>query len=967
MRTPFSIQHSIGRERCQLSQLLALLAAALLAWQGLRSFATPPFTADGWLWMAGAAVLAAFAFTRTAALSPKIARGLFSEPAPHRTWGRAGRWPLLAGLALLLAGIGANVWANVTLYQKVYDIPATAAWAASLLLALVGIGLMQRRQSDALTRGPGVSITPDALTDETGVQPSAWYRRLPYLELALVALLALVAIFFRIYRLTTMPPGIFIDQTNGALDALAVLEGRQASPFGTSWYEIPTMYVYFMLGMFKLLGTTWLALVLASVVPAVLTVLAVYPLARTLFGVPSALAAMAFMAFNRWHINMSRWGWIEVSTPLFQVLCVLFLVRAAKNRRLLDFALAGLFLGLGMYSYLAIRMAVAVVALYVLYRLLVQRGFWRMGLGLALMALLYVMTFSPLAVHYSRNPFTFLNRSQQVSIFNDVKQAGSYQPLWENLRRHAEMFTVRGDTNPRHNLPGAPMVDPVTGALLLIGFGYGLWRVFDHRYGLLLIWIPVTLAGGVLSSLIEGPQAFRTIAVVPAVAILAGDMLARAWVVLRSALDRGWTRASNHLAAASPLAPWSRWAWLTLLAPVALLAFAAYANYTVFFDRQAHDDTVWQAFSPVETAVAREVQSKLSTHTLYLAPRLFYFSPLIFLTYRAPSEGGGGLSQKPYLMAQPVDDLPLPSMSGQDALFLLDTHYQDLMELFTVYYPGTTSHMVTGPRGQPLYLSVNVPGREIVALHGLNGDYGGATRRDSQINFTWPQDWPPGAPIAPVTWTGSLRMPHTGQVDFRGEGNLQIEVDGQAWTGARLLGKGLHALRITQADPATAGGAALFWTQAGQGEQPVPAEVLFSMGLPQHGLVGTYYSTENWSGPPAFTVNSPLVLFAWAENEPWAGPFSDSFNGELEAPVDGSYVFSVNGDDGVRLWLDGKLVGEALQPDTANEFNATVPLTAGRHAIRVDHFQRGGGKALELWWQPPNGPRQVVPPSVLWP
>ncbi len=950
-----------------MSQLLALLAAALLAWQGLRSFATPPYTADGWLWMAGAAVLAAFAFTRTAALSPKIARGLFSEPAPHRTWGRAGRWPLLAGLALLLAGIGANVWANVTLYQKVYDIPATAAWAASLLLALVGIGLMQRRQSDALTRGPGVSITPDALTDETGVQPSAWYRRLPYLELALVALLALVAIFFRIYRLTTMPPGIFIDQTNGALDALAVLEGRQASPFGTSWYEIPTMYVYFMLGMFKLLGTTWLALVLASVVPAVLTVLAVYPLARTLFGVPSALAAMAFMAFNRWHINMSRWGWIEVSTPLFQVLCVLFLVRAAKNRRLLDFALAGFFLGLGMYSYLAIRMAVAVVALYVLYRLLVQRGFWRMGLGLALMALLYVMTFSPLAVHYSRNPFTFLNRSQQVSIFNDVKQAGSYQPLWENLRRHAEMFTVRGDTNPRHNLPGAPMVDPVTGALLLIGFGYGLWRVFDHRYGLLLIWIPVTLAGGVLSSLIEGPQAFRTIAVVPAVAILAGDMLARAWVVLRSALDRGWTRASNHLAAASPLAPWSRWAWLTLLAPVALLAFAAYANYTVFFDRQAHDDTVWQAFSPVETAVAREVQSKLSTHTLYLAPRLFYFSPLIFLTYRAPSEGGGGLSQKPYLMAQPVDDLPLPSMSGQDALFLLDTHYQDLMELFTVYYPGTTSHMVTGPRGQPLYLSVNVPGREIVALHGLNGDYGGATRRDSQINFTWPQDWPPGAPIAPVTWTGSLRMPHTGQVDFRGEGTLQIEVDGQPWTGARLLGKGLHALRITQADPATAGGAALFWTQAGQGEQPVPAEVLFSMGLPQHGLVGTYYSTENWSGPPAFTVNSPLVLFAWAENEPWAGPFSDSFNGELEAPVDGSYVFSVNGDDGVRLWLDGKLVGEALQPDTANEFNATVPLTAGRHAIRVDHFQRGGGKALELWWQPPNGPRQVVPPSVLWP
>ena len=934
-----------------MSQLLALLAAAALAWQGLRSFATPPYTADGWLWMAGAAALTAFAFTRTAAFSPKIAAELFSEPAARRTWGRAGRWPFLLGLILLLAGVGANVWANVTLYQKVYDIPATIAWAASLLLALLGIGLMQRRQPDPQAAAPA----------------APWYRRLPYLEIALVALLTLVAIFFRVYRLTTMPPGIFIDQTNGALDALAVLEGRQASPFGTSWYEIPTMYVYFMLGMFKLLGTTWLALVLSSVAPAVLTVVAVYPLARSLFGVPSALAALAFMAFNRWHINMSRWGWIEVSTPLFQVLCVYFLVRAAKNRRLLDFALAGLFLGLGMYSYLAIRMAVGAVALYVLYRLLVQRGFWRAGVGLALMALLYLMTFAPLAVHYSRNPFTFLNRSQQVSIFNDVKQAGSYQPLWENLRRHAEMFTVRGDTNPRHNLPGAPMVDPVTGALLLIGFGYGLWRIFDHRYGLLLIWIPVTLAGGVLSSLAEGPQAFRTIAVTPAVAILAGDMLARAWVVLRSALDPAWARSAERPPLTSALAPWNRWAWLTLAAPVALLAYAAYANYTVFFDRQAHDDAVWQAFSPVETAVAREVQSKLSTHSLYLAPRLFYFSPLIFLTYQAPSAGGGGLREKPYSMAQPVDDLPLPTISGQDALFLLDTHYQDLMELFTAYYPGATSHMVTGPRGQPLYLSVNVPGSEIVALHGLNGDYGGVTRRDRQLNFSWPQDWPAGAPTGPVTWTGSVRMPHTAQVDFRSEGNLQVVVDDQAWTGPRLLGKGLHALRITQTDPAAAGRAALFWTQAEAGEQPVPAEALFSVGLPQHGLLATYYNNENWNGPPAFSVISPLVLFAWAETEPWAGPFSTTFSGELEAPVDGSYFFSVNGDDGVRLTLDGNVVGEAMQPDTANEFNATVTLTAGRHTIRVDHFQRGGGKALELWWQPPNGPRQVVPPRVLWP
>lgn len=941
-----------------MSQLIALLAAAILAWQGLRSFATPAYVTDGWLWMAGAAVLATIAFARSQSLLP--------EPQPRQTWRRAARAPWVAGLLLLLLGIGANAWANLTLYQKIYDIPATAAWAVSLLLALAGAGLLQRGQANPPETLPAEAGADRSSTD--GAAPAPWYRRLPYLELALVALLTLIAIFLRVFRLDAMPPGIFIDQTNGALDALAILEGRQASPFGTSWYEIPTLYVYFMLGMFKLLGTTWLALVLASVVPAVLTVLAVYPLARNLFGVPAALAATAFMAFNRWHINMSRWGWIEVATPLFQVVSVYFLVRAAKTRRLLDFALAGLFLGLGMYMYLAIRMAVGAVALYVLYRLLVQRGFWRAWVGLGLMALLYLMTFSPLAMHYLRNPFTFLNRSQQVTIANDIKQAGSYQPLWENLRRHAEMFTVRGDTNPRHNLPGAPMVDPVTGALLLIGCGYGLWRLRDHRYGLLLIWIVVTLAGGVLSSLGEGPQAFRTIGVTPAVAILAGDMLVRAWVTLRRSLTPRSAAAPSPSPGPDGLfLPWNAWAAVTLAAPLILLALAAYANYTVFFDQQAHNEAVWQAFSPMETAVGREVQSKLSTHSLYLAPRLFYFSPLIFLTYRAPGEGGGGLREKPYLMAQPVDDLPLPDMSGQDALFLLDTHYQDLMELFTAYYPGAAAHMVAGPQGQPLYLSVNVPGAEIVALHGLTGDYNGVTRRDAQVNFAWPQDWPADAAPGPATWTGALRMPHTALVRFRTEGDVQIEVDGQPWDGERMLGKGLHALRLRQTNPAAAGRAALFWTVAGQGEQPVPPEVLFRVGPPQHGLIAAYYTGESWIGSPAFSVISPLVLFAWAETEPWPAPFSVTFRGELETPVDGPYFFSVNGDDGVRLWLDGQVVGESLKADAANEFNVTLNLSAGRHRIRVDHFQRGGGKALELWWQPPNGPRQVVPPRVLWP
>ena len=53
--------------------------------------------------------------------------------------------------------------------------------------------------------------------------------------------------------------------------------------------------------------------------------------------------------------------------------------------------------------------------------------------------------------------------------------------------------------------------------------------------------------------------------------------------------------------------------------------------------------------------------------------------------------------------------------------------------------------------------------------------------------------------------------------------------------------------------------------------------------------------------------------------------------------------------------------------DDVNMIDSEVALDAGPHAIRIDYFQRGGGKALELWWQPPGEQLQPVPPGVLAP
>lgn len=961
------------------------MVAFLLAIQGARLLYPPDYDGSGWLWFLGAAALAGWAF-----VSQQRREG--ERLPPERPVPFAPLWRIGLGFALILAGLIVAVITVVTLATRGQHLTMRWLWMASLALLVAGSAFL-----GALGPFTGQRQANKARPD----------RRLLWLEAAGFLLLLALAVFMRLYRLDQMPPGIFVDETNAALDAIRIMEGRLDSPFGTGWFETPTMYAFYLVGLFKLLGTTFAALKAASLIPAILTVAAMYPLARLMFGAPTAFAATFILATSRWHVTMSRWGWNEVAPLLFMILALYFVQRAARDRRASDFALGGLFLGLGHYTYLASRLVVLTVVLYLAYRLIFERGFlrrhWR---GLLLFVLLYLVAFAPLLVTYTQNPFSFNNRSQQVSILHDMQQyyaqrkspaprlvgvllravglpkEVSLLPLQESALRHLEMLHAFGDRNPRHNLPGAPMVDPVTGSLLILALGFAIYQVFrpnssrereagdyvpavngGHRYALLLLWLLAPLLGGVLTRLEEAPQAYRTLPIIGAVALLAGDAAVRSARVFASALMSG--------AAQRPA--WLR--WLPTAAIGLLLVWGASLNYRLFFDVQAKDGRVWQAFSPVETTVAAEVAAKMDDHSLFLSPRLYYFSPVEYLAYRSPQGGGGGLTAPAYRLAEPVYDLPLNDPFGQDALFLLDTYYEDVPELFSGYYPGTSFELVEGPGGQPLYLSLSVPGAEISGLQGLSGVYTATLGQapvqqayDGAPRFLWPADLAASSgPDATARWTGSLQAPASGLYDLRLDGPGEVRLDGQLWGEPRFLGKGLHTLEVRQTQPGSDVQLTLSWQRPAGDEEPIPPNFFFRVDPPANGLRADYFQGELWEGEPVFSRVDPLLLFAWPEAEPWPAPFSVRWTGTLTAPSDGVYRLQLNADDGVRLWLDGQMLGESVTPDNVNQIDVQASLSAGPHPIRIDYFQRGGGKALEFWWQPPDDHLRPVPPSALRP
>jgi hypothetical protein len=219
-----------------------------------------------------------------------------------------------------------------------------------------------------------------------------------------------------------------------------------------------------------------------------------------------------------------------------------------------------------------------------------------------------------------------------------------------------------------------------------------------------------------------------------------------------------------------------------------------------------------------------------------------------------------------------------------------------------------------------------------------------------------------------ATWQGSVRLERSGYYDFalvHGE----LWVDDQAWDGRRYLGRGLHSLRVVQSDP-TGERPALAWQPPGRPGgvfEPLPAAHLFALDPPRQGLMGRYYPNEDWSGPPLLEQVTPFLLLSWVENEPMPHPFSATFSGQLRIETPGFYNFRIEADDGVRLTLAGEVLGESLIPDRPNQVRAGLELAAGLHDIQIDYFQRGGGSALEFFWQPPLLAESPVPPAALLP
>jgi hypothetical protein len=124
--------------------------------------------------------------------------------------------------------------------------------------------------------------------------------------------------------------------------------------------------------------------------------------------------------------------------------------------------------------------------------------------------------------------------------------------------------------------------------------------------------------------------------------------------------------------------------------------------------------------------------------------------------------------------------------------------------------------------------------------------------------------------------------------------------------------------------------------------------------LPAENWHGEYFDNPTISGSAAFFRDDPDIQFDWGAEAPGENVGHDGFSVRWTRHVPftaGVYRFFAQADDGIRLWVDDKLVLEQWHEGFPTTYVADTYLWEGQHRLRVEYYERAEEASVRLWWE----------------
>lgn len=373
------------------------------------------------------------------------------------------------------------------------------------------------------------------------MRPRVW------LLMALLVLLGAAAL--RLAQPADLPPGLAQDEVLDADIAAFIRRGEHAFFFRHGYGHEP-LYHYWAVPFQALFGDNVLSIRLPAVYLGLILIALTLRWARGSFSAAAALTAGAGLAVSWWPIIFSRIGIRPILEPVLLVLAVwVWPVQATEigRRSLLRATLAGIVLGLSLYSYTAARVMLllppAMMAHAGLDWLLGRlrpgdagkaaeragvRRAWVGHAGIVLLASL--ATAIPLWLTLRANP-ELQQRLAQLEGPLVALQQGDWRPALQTTIATLGVFSFSGDPRWTYSLPGRPLFDPITSLLFYGGLLLAAWRWRQPAYFLLAAWLGLAMLPSALSP--DAPSTVRLIGALPVVYLMPGLAVATVYCLFR--------------------------------------------------------------------------------------------------------------------------------------------------------------------------------------------------------------------------------------------------------------------------------------------------------------------------------------------------------------------------------------------------------------------------------------------------
>jgi hypothetical protein len=288
-------------------------------------------------------------------------------------------------------------------------------------------------------------------------------------------------------------------------------------------------------------------------------------------------------------------------------------------------------------------------------------------------------------------------------------------------------------------------------------------------------------------------------------------------------------------------------------------------------------------------------------------------------------------------------------------------------------------------------------------LQDLNGRKPNLVRIVGHVNYasTGREPWPglTQKDHFSVRWSGSIIVKSAGIYRFliRSDDGSKLYVDNflianndglhgmRNKAGQKSLSAGKHALRLEFFEKG--GGAGMVFMYKGPDTQNkrivVPQWVLEPKSVPVPPVKGglkeeVFYfrqgrRLQDLNGrKPNLVRTVANVDYTSTGRRAWPGlsrkdHFSVRWSGSLRVQSAGSYKFLIKSDDGSNLYIDGVLVANNDGLHGMRSKKGQKKLSRGKHALRLEFFEKGGGAGMILMYQGPDTRNQriVVPQWVL--